>query len=374
MTNHPVLTGAGRRSLLTLAWAIPVYWLHVFPAAGRELTRWRRLADRIPDPQLRGFAQSKLEDERASAEGAAAFAILAARHRRLCVARACLAFEVLYDYLDAVGEASPTLDDNRRLHNALVAAVDLVTDRSTPCFYGARWGDDGGYLAALVAACRTELARLPSARVVSTELHQLTIRAGEAQSRNHAQISGDCALAPWAKRAAAREADLTWFEFAAGAGSPLGMLALFAAASHPTTSEKDAGAIADAYFPWVAALHWLMESVVDHSDDQVTGNPSYVANYGSTTAATTRLVEIARRSASDLASLPCPRRHLLLLAGMVALNLVQADAEHGIARDVTPPVREAIGPTIAPFVMMLRLRARLQRLSRVRRPRPAEAA
>jgi tetraprenyl-beta-curcumene synthase len=72
MTNHPVSAGGGWRSLVTLAWAVPVYWLQVFPAATWELRRWRRLAARIPDPQLRRFAQEKLDVERSSAEGAAA--------------------------------------------------------------------------------------------------------------------------------------------------------------------------------------------------------------------------------------------------------------------------------------------------------------
>lgn len=373
MTNHPVLTGGGCRPLLTLSWAVPVYWLQVFPAAAWELNRWQRLAARIPDPQLRRFAQAKLDDERSSAEGAAAFAILAARRRRLGVTRACVAFEVLYDFLDALGEAHPTVDDNRRLHAALTASV-AVNDaaRDARSFYGRRWGDDGGYLEALVATCRRELDGLPSASAVAKELCSLTTRAGEAQSRNHALMSGDVGLRSWAERAAADEDDVRWFEFAAGAGSPLGMFALIAAASHSTTSATNASEIADAYFPWVAALHWLMESVVDQSDDEMTGNPSYVSNYGSATAATARLAEVAERSARDIRGLRDSHRHLLLLAGMVALNLVQADDENGLARDVTPSVRRAIGPTIAPFIVMLRLRARARRLSRTRRQRQAK--
>jgi tetraprenyl-beta-curcumene synthase len=284
------------------------------------------------------------------------------------VTRACVAFEVLYDFLDALGEAHPTLEDNRRLHAALTAAV--AVGHAAPDarhFYGRRWGDDGGYLDALVTTCRRELAGLPSAGAVARELRALTAPAGEAQSRNHALLSGDVGLRSWAERAAANQTGIRWFEFAAGAGSPLSMFALMAAASHGTTSATDARAIADAYFPWVAALHWLLESVVDQADDEATGNPSYVSHYGSAAAAAARLAAIARHSARDLRDLPDARRHLLLLAGMVALNLVQADGANDVAREVTPPVRQAIGPAIAPFTVMLRLRARARRLGRFRR-------
>lgn len=366
--TDPTATAA-RRTLLTLSWAIPVYWLRIFPAAGRELQRWQTLAEQIPDPDLRRLACAKLDDERASAEGAAAFAILAARGRRLRVARACVAFEVLYDYLDGLGEAHPALANNRRLHTALTAAVD----RSIPIgrFYDLHpRSDDGGYLDALVATCRAHLAGLPTIAVVAPRMGALTVRAGEAQSRNHASLAGDDQLRAWARRESGREPRLQWFELAAGAGSPLAVYALAAAASHTTTEDGDARATADAYQPWVAALHWLLESVVDHADDLRTGNPSYIAHYGSDRAAADRLADLATRSARDLAALPHGRRHLLLLAGMVALNLVHHDARHDLARTVAPAVGDAIGPTLAPFRLMLRARRAARRSRRLRRRRP----
>ncbi|MBB4664770.1 DUF2600 family protein [Conexibacter arvalis] len=380
MTDLPVTDTAGqrcssssdRRSLLTLLWATPLYWLRIFPAVTRELRRWQSLAQQIPDPQLRALALAKLSDERASAEGAAAFAILAARRRRLRVTRACVAFEVLYDYLDALGEAHPTLANNRRLHAALTAAVDA--DHALGAFYDLHpHSDDGGYLDALVLACRTDLGALPNTSAVASQLREIALRSGEAQSRNHATLTGDDRLRDWASDAAADWPELEWFEFAAGAGSPLGVFALVAVASHPRTSGPDAAAVADAYFPWVAALHWLMESVVDHADDLRTGNPSYVARYGSGQAAADRLAVVAARSARDLAALPHQRRHRLLLAGMVALNLVHDDARHELARGVATTVRAAIGPAIAPFLVMLRARGAAKQLRRFRRRRPAAA-
>lgn len=360
---------ADRRSLLTLLWAAPIYWLRIFPAVARELRRWQTAAEQIPDPELRRIALLKLDEERSSAEGAAAFAILATRSRRLTVARACVAFEVLYDYLDALGEAHPTLDDNRRLHTALTAAID--PNQPTRSFYALHpRSDDGGYLDALVATCRAQLQSLPRTAAVTAWLQAITERAGEAQSRNHATLTGDHGLREWATAEVSDHPGLRWFELAAGAGSPLGIFALFAAASHEQTDSHDAHSIASAYFPWVAALHWLMESVVDHADDLRTGNPSYIAHYGTEDPAA-RLSDIAARSANDLAALDSAPRHLLLLAGMVALNLVHDEARHDLGCEVAPSVRRAIGPTIAPFLLMLRARTAAKRLRRLRRRQPA---
>jgi tetraprenyl-beta-curcumene synthase len=368
MTTSPAASVAALRPVIALLRAVPLYWLRVFPTVTRELRGWRTRAEAIPDPHLRAHALTKLTEERASAEGAAAFGILAARRHRLRVVRACVAFEVLYDYLDALGEAHPTLDNNRELHRSL---RDAFTDDPMYDYYRRHPDhDDGGYLHSLVASCRLELSHLPRRAVVLSELGEITTRAGDVQSLNHAGLGGDHAvLAAWARRRVGAQLDLSWFEYAAGAGSPLGVFALLAAASHSGTDPEDVKATANAYFPWVAALHWLMESVVDRVDDARTGNHSYVGRYGSIAEMSARLAEIARRSTEDLARLPRSSQHLLLLAGMVAANLMHDDAGHALGRDAEQAVGETIGPTLRPFLVMLRMRRAAPRvLSAVRRP------
>lgn len=372
MTSSPAASVAVRRSVAALLWSTPLYWLRIFPAVTHELRGWKTRAEAIPDPRLRCHALTKLTEERASAEGAAAFGILAARRHRLGVVRACVAFEVLYDYLDALGEAHPTLDNNRELHRSL---CDAFTDDPIRDYYRHHPDhDDGGYLHSLVTSCRLELSHLPRRAIVLSELGEITTRASEAQSLNHAGLGGDhAALTAWARRRVGAQHDLSWFEFAAGAGSPLGVFALLAAASHSGAAPEDVKATASAYFPWVAALHWLMESLVDRVDDARTSNHSYVGRYSSIAETSARLAEIARRSTGDLARLPRPSHHLLLLAGMVASNLTHDDAGYGPGRDAEESVRAAIGPTLWPFLVMLRMRRAVPRVLRAVRRRSGAA-
>lgn len=365
MTSSHVTAAASRRSIAALPAAIVRYWLFVFPAATRALRGWRERAGAIPDPVLRAHALAKLADERGSAEGAAAFAILAGPGRRRAVARACVAFEVLYDYLDALTEDHPTLANNRQLHRAVLDAVDVHVPARDDYYRHHPQRDDGGYLRALVAACRSELARLPGLTVVTAELVAAAARAAEAQSLNHASMrSGHAPLVAWARAAGSAGHGLRWFEYAAGAGSPLGLLALIAAGARPSVTDAQAHAIAAAYFPPVGTLNWLLESVVDRADDERSGNHSYVGHYRSTDEAVARMVALTRMSAADLARLPQGSLHLLLLAGMVALSFQHEATAHADRDVAAAAVFAAVGPAIGPFRAMLRLRHGIARPAR----------
>ncbi|MDW5597494.1 DUF2600 family protein [Conexibacter stalactiti] len=352
------------RPLAAFPAAASSYWFGIFPLVGGELRRWRQLADAIPEPALRRHAVEKLTEEHVTAEGAAAFAILAPRRRRAALVRAVVAFEVMYDYLDGVTEAHPTLANNRSLHRALRAAVDARAPLSEDLYRHHPHRDDGGYLVQLVLACRRGLAAAPAAARVTEALVVATERAAEAQSLNHAGRGDDHrALAAWARASVGDDQpDLRWFEFAASASSPLGIFALCAAATLERTGPAEVAATASAYFPWVAALNYLSESLVDRADDLRTGNHSYVGRYDSERELGARLGEIARRSVRELSALPCSSRHLLLLAGMVALNLTHERARDAGARDAAEAIRTAIGPAVEPFLLMLRMRRAARRL------------
>lgn len=346
------------RVALTLAWTLLLYWLVVFPQARRELSRWERRARLIPDPTLRAHALHKLETEHLTAEGAAAFAILAAAGSRRSVVRLCVAFEVMYDYLDALAEqpVANQLANNRQLYRALGAAFAPATPLED---YYARnpQGDDAGYLHALVLTCRSRFARLRAHSSVLPALQRLTACADEAQSLHHAaSVSGPEQLARWARARQPAGATVHWWELAAAAGSPLGIFALVAAASHRGTDPRAAEEIERAYFPWIAGLSWLLESLVDRDDDAARGEHSYIEHYRSPHELASRLSTIAGRAAADARGLPCPARHTLLLAGMVAMNLSHAGAGGAATCDVARAVQRAVGGPVAPLLAVLRLR------------------
>jgi len=338
------------------AWALPYYWIALFPYARRELRRWERRARQIADPALRRHALRKLAGEGLTAEGAAAFAILAPVRSCRHVVRACVAYEVIYDYVDALGEqpAEDVLALNRLLYRALDAAL-------TPGAPDSGWRDrrpgDGGYLEALVAGCRDALRGLPAHACVEAALHRLALRAGEAQSLHHAASddAGRCALAQWAQRQQPAGCDLQWWELAAAAGSPLGVYALVALAASADIGTAEACAVEHAYFPWIAALSWLLESLVDRDEDAGGEAHSYVAHYGSPQSAARRIATIAAYAAADARRLPQSARHTLLLAGMASMYLSDAGARSCAAE----AIRDAIGWPVAPLLWVLRLRRRL---------------
>jgi tetraprenyl-beta-curcumene synthase len=346
------------------AWSMPLYWLVVFPTARRELRGWERRARRIPDRVLREHALRKLRSEAMTAEGAAAFAILATVRSCRHVVSACVAFEVIYDYVDALGEepVPDVLGNNRLLYGALVAAF-VPGDPTEDWYAGRPCDDDGGYLRALVDSCRSALARLPAREHVRPRLLRMAQRAGEGQSLHHAATDADSrrALGRWAADQQPADGTLRWWELAAASGSPLGFFALLAAAAHRGTDGADAEAIEHAYFPWIAALSWLLESLVDQEEDAASDGHSYVAHYDSPQSAAQRLAAIAEHATADARGLPQAGRHTLLLAGMTAMYLSDAGAESAAAREAASAVGRTIGGPVGPLLGLLRLRRRIAR-------------
>jgi tetraprenyl-beta-curcumene synthase len=363
------LAGARWRMRLggAFAWAMPLYWLVVFPHARRELRGWERRARRIPDRRLREHALRKLRSEAMTAEGAAAFAILGTARSCRDVVRACIAFEVIYDYVDALAEepVPDVLGNNRLLYGALLAAF-AVGPPAGDWYALHPHRDDGGYLRALVDTCRHALSRLPAQERVRPGLLQLARRAGEAQSLHHAAVgaAGERALARWAETQQPAGCTLAWWELAAASGSPLGFFALLAAASHRRTDRAVARAIEQVYHPWIAALSWLLESLVDQEEDATTDAHSYIAHYGSPQSAARRLGTIAEHAVVDASRLPQAARHTLLLAGMTGMYLSDAGAESLAAHEAAEAVRRAIGGPLIPLLWILRLRRRVGRAAR----------
>ncbi|HMJ02491.1 MAG TPA: DUF2600 family protein, partial [Conexibacter sp.] len=321
-------------------------------------------AGAIPDLTLRAHALDKLRTEGMTAEGAAAFAIVATPRSCRDVVRLCVALEVIYDYVDALAEqpACDVLANNRHLYCSLGAALaPSAPARDHYRYHPQR--DDGGYLQELIATCNAALLRLPSHAVVLPHLQRVAARAGEAQSLHHAAAhGGEPALARWAASIRPVGSALHWWELAAAAGSPLGFYALVAAAAHPATNARDAAAVERAYFPWIAALSWLLESLVDQDDDRGSGEHSYISHYASPDEAARRLATIAERAGADAACLPRASRHLLLLAGMTAMYLSYAGAAGNEARDGANAVQRAIGGPLPLLLWTLRLRRRLAAL------------
>lgn len=346
-----------RREALALAAVLVRYWLMLAPRVRRELRGWETRARAIPDAVLRGYALQKLREEGLNSEAAAAFATLAPRAHQATLVRLLVAFEVMYDFLDAVSEqpVADTLRNGCQLHLAL--AAPLHPRGGTVDYYRLNpQSDDGGYLDALVATCHQMLGRLPAATVVAPMATRAAARCGEGQSRAHAAPSaGVEQLADWSA-AQARGGQSEWVELAAGAASSLCIHALFAAAADPGTTSEDAARIDAAYYPSICALSTLLDSLVDYSRDGVTSNHSFVAYYPSDVVAAEQLVAITTRALTAARGLPRGSRHAVIVAGIAGFYLSVASASSEFARPAARSVMDSLGPIFRPISAIVRLR------------------
>ncbi|HTA12207.1 MAG TPA: DUF2600 family protein [Solirubrobacteraceae bacterium] len=354
---------------MTFAKAAASYWLVVFPRTCRELRRWRRRAALIPDPTLRGHAFEALS-KRSNMEGAAAFAALLCGWRRRAPVRALVAFQLAYNYLDALAEqpGERASANARRLHEALFAAVGAERPRDDYYEFHAQ-SEDGGYLVALVYACCSALAALPSYALAVESLSTCVSRIVAFQSLS---VTGERELESWTLEQP-HECGLEWWELAAGAGSSLCVHALIAAATRRTLSAADVRQLDGAYFPSIGALHSLLDSLVDTGEDAASAQLSLIGCYGAQDVAATRMGVLAADAMDRARTLPSGRAHTVLLVAMACSYLSLPSSCTPEAFEISKAVRDQLGPLAAPALLVFRARALLGRLTLAPAARGAHA-
>jgi tetraprenyl-beta-curcumene synthase len=325
------------------------FWPTVFPDVRRELRRWDRCAQAIPDPALRAQALAKLRHERFNTEVAATLATLAPPVRRRAVVEAIVALQVMYDYLDGLSEqpGPRPLADGRQLYRAFADAMAPAGPLADHYRHHRR-RDDGGYLAALVTSCRDAVWSLPAAPVAAPLAGAVLTRCGEAQTRTHAVARlGSSQLRAWAREQPDAGA-LRWWEVAAGAAaSVLAAHALLALAADPATTAGEAERVAGAYLT-TCALTTLLDSLIDAEADAVGGGHAYIAYYEDDADVAERLELLARAAVAAAAQVPRAAHHLMTVAGAVAFYLSAVGAEGERARRLTAPMTAHLRPLLDP--------------------------
>lgn len=343
--------------------ALAVYRSSVLPRVRAGLKHWEDAAAAIPDQDLRRHALTALHEKGSNVEATAVFAILAPRRQRPAAVGAMTALQVAVDYLDTLGEQpSPDpLGNGLALHGALVDALSpgaAVKDwyRLNP------QSEDGGYLAALVAACRGGVSMLPAIEAVRPVARRAAGRCGEGQSHTHAVEAAkrDGPAAAPGRDLVAAATDLleawalslvsppgyAWWELAAGASSSVAAHALVAAAAEPGTTVAEAEAIDAAYYPPIGALTVLLDDLVDRDQDLPGGAHNYTAYYKDGTEAGARLAFIARRAATAIAPLRHRHRHAAILAGVAGFYLSAPGARSGYAKPAAEALLDELGPAV----------------------------
>ncbi len=337
--------------------ALLTYERQIVPLVRGELGRWQVRAATIPDPLLRAAALSALDEKGQNVEATAVFAILAPRADRAGALRAMAALQVAIDYLDSLGEqpADDPLAEGLTLHSALCDAVSPGTRPSD--WYSLRpQREDDGYLAALVAACQEQVARLPATEAVLPLLQKAAKRCGEGQSHTHAAgTGGGDEIEAWAIRQESAPGYL-WWELAAGASSSVATHALIAAAADPKTTSEEAALIDAAYFPPIGALTVLLDDLIDRDEDLAAGQHNYLGYYANEEQASNRIALLTSRAKAATSHLRRARRHRAILAGVAAFYLGAASANSGYARPIRERLLESLGPSVRLIMAGMRLR------------------
>ena len=341
---------ATARAARALALACTRYWTGVASVVKVELRHWAARAEAIGDPELRALALEKLRDEGFTAQAAAMLATLAPKAQRTTVAKAIVALEVMYDYLDGLSErpASGPLSDGESAFASFTQIFDPDESRDPDRRM------EAGYVGELAEAVSSALARLPSSRAIAEVAHAAARRSAQAQTRMHAAPSlGAAQLEQWATREA-RGTALDWREMlAASASSVLALHALIAAAGEPRTTSADAVTLDSTYLS-IAALSTMLDSLIDDQLDTSTGAGKFIDHYATPELLADALVRAARRAKAQASGLPNDSGHLTMLAGIVAYFASDSAGDSPLVRPAVARVQAELRPIGAPALVLMR--------------------
>jgi tetraprenyl-beta-curcumene synthase len=326
------------------------------PAVAREARAWRSAALGIPDAPIRRDALSALAGKRGHTDGAALFSILS-RRRNQSLLRLLVAYEIAWDFLDSVNErgAAAGQVNGRQLHLALIEALD-PGEPISDYYRHHPWRQDGGYLRALVDACRESSTLLPSYGRVRKAAVEEAARA-QVLAINHEldPARRDAALRAWAARELPGDCEATWFELTGAASASLTIHALFALAADPACTAREIERVRRAYFPWISAATTMLDSYADQAQDAASGDHSYVAHYHSPELALRRVRQLVERCLREALALEDGERHALIATCMVAMYLTKDSARTLATRAGSRSLANAGGPLTRLLLPILRL-------------------
>jgi len=317
---------------------------------------WRARAQAANDAEIREDALNVFGRKRTHLDGAALFwTLLKRRHPRLV--RLLVAYEAAVDFLDYVSERGAFVGQHngRQLHLAL-RDIMAPGEHVAPPYRYHPWSGDGGYLLALVAACRAHVGTLPSFRSVAALAVNEARRSDPALAANHDHdpYRRDRDLQFWATLEFPSEPRLSWWELAAAASGALANHALFVLAADPCTTAAEALATYGAYMPSVALATAMFDSWADQAEDAAEGAHSYVSHYPDAATRERRLGEIASETMAAVLALPNGRRHAVIVSSMIAMYLTKDAARTGELAAASGELARAGGSLTVALVPILR--------------------
>ncbi len=309
------------------------YFRAVRPLVIESLATIRNWAESIPHPALREQALDSLTHKQFHCEGGGVFGA-PSRDPEGHVMEFLVPYQTLCDYLDTVTDRGPSQDpDNLRwLHQALLDAV--VLDTPPRDYYALHpHQDDGGYIAKLIGVCHQSLRQFPGYLEIKGGLGRLVELYVDLQVFKHGpEETRVPALEAWFQREGGDKYGLAWWEFAAATGSTLGLFALLNLATSGRPSPSLVLLVQSLYFPWIGALHILLDYLIDREEDLIGGDLNFVSYYRDYNTAIERIRVIYRTAQTEAERLPDASFHRYVTRGLLGFYLSDQKIRHQIDR------------------------------------------
>jgi tetraprenyl-beta-curcumene synthase len=316
------------------------YILSVLPRVNRLLEQWALMARQCPEPALRLQALASLENKAFHCQGGAVFTVDGLRCNKDLL-ELIAAYQTLCDYLDNLCDRAGETDGRafRQLHQSLIDALDPNSPLSD-YYRHFSLKADGGYIETLVACCRRQVSRLPSYHMVRDDVLRLTSWYCELQVRKH--LSWDVRekeLQDWVKGLLPQFPGLLWNELAAATGSTLAVFALLKLAVREHLNRELVDKTRQAYFPWICALHILLDYFIDQQEDRLGKDLNFTFYYSGEPEMMDRLKTCVQEARSCAAGLPDSTFDLTVVEGLLAMYLSDLKV---VQQDLKDQARELI--------------------------------
>ena len=300
----------------------PKIFLQVRPRVHKYLAEWKQQAAAIPDPELRKQALASIETKTFHCEGGSIYGLLAGDRYDEAI-RFIVAYQTISDYLDNLCDRSTSLDpdDFRALHESMRHA--LTPGAECRNYYRLRKEqDDGGYLESLVKTCQSVLKGMQAYGRIAPALLELSGYYCDLQVYKHVKEEERVPrLKAWFDLYKDKLPPMDWYEFAACAGSTLGIFCLVSQSLYGECTDELVRRMKDAYFPWMQGMHILLDYLIDQEEDLAGKDLNFCSFYTAKEVMATRLAHFYRHAYGETSRLPVAGFHRMITCGLLAMYL-----------------------------------------------------
>ncbi|PKR78147.1 DUF2600 domain-containing protein [Halalkalibacillus sediminis] len=299
---------------------LSVSYRKIFPQANEELDGWRKLAEKIPNDELRTQALESIDSKTFHCEGGSIYAVLARENWEDAISF-IVAYQTISDYLDNLCDRSTSLDpeDFRQLHLSMLDAISPNSVNKRRNYYQFRdEQDDGEYLASLVATCQEITRRIKDYERIYPTIHRLAGLYIDLQVHKHVRLDERVPrLEEWFNREKDDE-ELFWYEFSAATGSTIGIFCLI---SYGLDDIYVGEEVYQSYFPYMQGLHILLDYFIDQKEDEVEGDLNFCHYYESEDILKERFEYMIKNAREGINGIPDPQFHEQIVVCLVGLYL-----------------------------------------------------